>query len=69
MFDEKTGEELWKFDSLPLRDPERDQGQGRLDRHGLVVGVNGLLFVNSGYGMFGQAPGNVMLAFKPKPGR
>ena len=31
-----------------------------------IVGVNGLLIVNSGYGMFGQAPGNVMLAFRPK---
>jgi hypothetical protein len=28
--------------------------------------VNGLLLVNSGYGMFGQTAGNVLLAFKPK---
>ena len=32
-----------------------------------ILGVNGLLIVGSGYGMFGQAPGNVLLAFKPKP--
>jgi hypothetical protein len=25
-----------------------------------------MLFVNSGYGMFGQMPGNVMLAFRVK---
>jgi hypothetical protein len=28
--------------------------------------MNGLLLVNSGYGMFGQAGGNMLLAFKPK---
>jgi polyvinyl alcohol dehydrogenase (cytochrome) len=31
-----------------------------------IVAVNGMLFVNSGYGLFGQMPGNVLLAFKPK---
>ena len=30
-----------------------------------IVGVNGLLLAGSGYGMFGQAPGNVLLAFLP----
>ena len=28
------------------------------------VAVDGMLFVNSGYGMFGQMPGNVLLAFE-----
>lgn len=28
--------------------------------------ANGYLLVNSGYGMFGQLAGNVLLAFKPK---
>jgi hypothetical protein len=28
--------------------------------------VNGLLLVNSGYAMFGQTGGNMLLAFKPK---
>jgi polyvinyl alcohol dehydrogenase (cytochrome) len=31
-----------------------------------IVAANGMLFVNSGYGLFGQMPGNVLLAFKPK---
>ena len=26
--------------------------------------ANGMLFVNSGYGSFGQIPGNVLLAFE-----
>lgn len=30
--------------------------------------ASGLLIVNSGQGMFGQAPGNAMIAFKPKEG-
>jgi hypothetical protein len=25
-----------------------------------------MLFVSSGYGLFGQMPGNVLLAFRPK---
>ena len=31
-----------------------------------IVATNGMLFVNSGYGMFGQMPGNVLLAFRPR---
>ena len=31
-----------------------------------IVATNGMLFVTSGYGLFGQMPGNVLLAFKPK---
>ena len=30
---------------------------------GLAVVVGGTLYVNSGYGMFGEMPGNVLLAF------
>ncbi len=35
---------------------------GSLDGPGPVV-VGGILYVNSGYGMFGEMPGNVLLAF------
>ena len=35
---------------------------GSLDGSGAVV-VDGMLYVNSGYGVFGGAPGNVLLAF------
>ena len=35
---------------------------GAIDGLGPVI-VGGMLYVNSGYGMFGGAPGNVLLAF------
>ncbi len=31
-----------------------------------IIGVNGLVLVNSGYGLFAQGAGNVMIAYKPK---
>jgi len=36
---------------------------GALDSAGIVA-ANGTLYVNSGYGLFGQPAGNVLLAFK-----
>jgi polyvinyl alcohol dehydrogenase (cytochrome) len=65
--DLKTGREIWTFDTL------RDYvtlngvpGKGGSIDAASIVAVNGLLLSGSGYGMFGQAPGNVLLAFKPK---
>jgi polyvinyl alcohol dehydrogenase (cytochrome) len=70
VFDEKTGAELWKFDTATTYDTLNGvKAHGGSIDTASIVGVNGLLLVNSGYGMFGQAPGNVMLAFKPKAGR
>jgi polyvinyl alcohol dehydrogenase (cytochrome) len=67
VFDEKTGRELWKTDTaMPFETLNGVKGNGGSIDSASIVGVNGLLIVNSGYGMFGQAPGNVMLAFKPK---
>ena len=31
-----------------------------------IIAVNGMLILNSGYGLSGGNPGNVTLAFKPK---
>jgi len=39
---------------------------GTIDSHALSAG-DGMVFVTSGYGAFGQTPGNVLIAFKPKP--
>jgi polyvinyl alcohol dehydrogenase (cytochrome) len=67
VIDEKTGKELWKFDTAtPFDTLNGIKAHGGSIDTASIVGVNGLLLVNSGYGMFGQAPGNVMLAFKPK---
>lgn len=60
----KDGKILWDFDTA------RDFGMvngiqakgGALDGPSPVF-ADGMLYVNSGYGMFGQMPGNVILAF------
>lgn len=65
--DTRTGAELWTFDTL--RDFQGLNGVaghgGSIDSAGIVA-VNGLLLAPSGYGMFGQAPGNMLLAFRPR---
>ena len=38
---------------------------GAIDGPGPTV-AGGMVFVSSGYGLFGQMPGNVLLAFGPK---
>jgi polyvinyl alcohol dehydrogenase (cytochrome) len=66
--DGTTGQALWRYDTVRSYETVNGvAGQGgSIDSAGIVA-ANGMLLVNSGYGMFGQAPGNVMLAFKPKP--
>jgi polyvinyl alcohol dehydrogenase (cytochrome) len=63
-YSSSTGEVLWDFDTV--REYETVNGQkakgGSLDGPGAAV-VGGMVFVNSGYGMFGAMPGNVLLAF------
>lgn len=68
IYDARTGEEVFRYDTL--RDFATLNGVpangGAIDSHSLFAGA-GMLFVASGYSSFGQAPGNVLLAFKPKP--
>ena len=67
VFDAKTGDVLFTFDTA--RSFEAINGVeargGSIDSASITA-ANGYLFVNSGYGMFGQLAGNVLLAFKPK---
>jgi polyvinyl alcohol dehydrogenase (cytochrome) len=60
----KTGEIIWDFNTA--RDFETVNGipgkGGSLDSAGPVI-VNGMVFTNSGYGMWQGLPGNVLLAF------
>jgi polyvinyl alcohol dehydrogenase (cytochrome) len=65
--DAKDGKQLWKFDTATtFQGINGVSGKGgSIDAASITAG-NGLLFVNSGYGMFGETPGNVILAFRPK---
>jgi polyvinyl alcohol dehydrogenase (cytochrome) len=60
----KTGEIAWDFNTV--RDFETVNGVpgkgGSLDSAGPVI-ANGMVFTNSGYGMWQGLPGNVLLAF------
>jgi len=66
-FASEDGQVIWDFDTR--RDFATVNGVsakgGAIDGPGPVV-VNGMLFMNSGYGRFGGAPGNVLLAFAPE---
>jgi polyvinyl alcohol dehydrogenase (cytochrome) len=66
-FDAKTGELLFKFDTARTFETVNAiaANGGSID-NASIVAANGHLFVTSGYGMFGQPAGNVLLAFKPK---
>lgn len=64
--DAKTGEMLWKVETdRPFETLNGVEAKGGAIDAASIVAVNGVLLVNSGYGMFGQTPGNVMLALKP----
>jgi polyvinyl alcohol dehydrogenase (cytochrome) len=65
--DAKDGKQLWKFDTATtFQGINGVSGKGgSIDAASITAG-NGLLFVNSGYGMFGETPGNVVLAFRAK---
>jgi polyvinyl alcohol dehydrogenase (cytochrome) len=67
VLDVKNGKVLFKFDTAQsFQGINGVEGQGGAIDNASIVAANGRLFVNSGYGMFGQMPGNVLLAFKPK---
>ena len=63
-YDSKNGAILWDFDTAgPYKTVNGvDARGGSLDGGGPAVG-GGMLFVNSGYAIWGGLPGNVLLAF------
>lgn len=59
-----TGAVIWDVDTareFPTVNDKPARG-GAMDVAGPAI-VNGMLFVNSGYGQWGGMPGNVLLAF------
>jgi polyvinyl alcohol dehydrogenase (cytochrome) len=61
------GRLLWEFDTVR----EFSTVNGVPAKGGAIDGpsptvANGMVYVSSGYGLFGQLPGNVLLAFGPK---
>jgi polyvinyl alcohol dehydrogenase (cytochrome) len=67
VLDAQTGQPLWKQDTaVAYQGLNGVAGKGgSIDAAGITV-ANGLVLVNSGYGMFGETPGNVIVAYKPK---
>ena len=63
--DMDNGKILWQTDTaVEFKTVNGLQAHGgAIDVDGPVIG-NGMLFINSGYSMFGQLPGNVLLAFE-----
>jgi len=67
VFDAQSGEVLWHYNTMREFETINDvEGNGGSLDSSPYIAANGTLFVQSGYSRFGQAPGNVLLAFKPK---
>jgi polyvinyl alcohol dehydrogenase (cytochrome) len=67
VFDTRSGEPIFSFDTARSFDTVNGvKGHGGAIDNATVVAANGMLLVQSGYGLMG-VPGNVLLAFKPKP--
>ncbi len=67
IFDGKTGAVLKTLDTIGPKNTINDiAGKGgSIDSHGISAGA-GMIFINSGYGAFGQTSGNVLIAYRPK---
>jgi polyvinyl alcohol dehydrogenase (cytochrome) len=67
VFDAATGKTLWSYDTMRKFDTVNGiPGNGGSIDSSPYVAANGSLFVVSGYSRFGESPGNVLLAFRPK---
>jgi polyvinyl alcohol dehydrogenase (cytochrome) len=67
IFDAQRGEPLFSFDTArPFDTLNGVEAKGGAIDNFSIWAANGMLFVQSGYGLMG-VPGNVLLAFKPAP--
>jgi polyvinyl alcohol dehydrogenase (cytochrome) len=67
IFDGKTGQLLNTLDTVGPKTTINGVAAkgGSIDAHGISAGA-GMIFVNSGYGSFGQTAGNVLIAYRAK---
>lgn len=67
-WDIETGQVLWQYATArPVAASNGVQGHGgAIDVAGVIMG-QGYVYVLSGYSLFGQLPGNLLLAFKTGP--
>lgn len=64
-YDTENGHIIWDYNTVQkYQTVDGVPGQGGSMDGGAPIISNGMLFVNSGYGEFGEKPGNVILAFK-----
>jgi polyvinyl alcohol dehydrogenase (cytochrome) len=70
IFDGVDGRVLFQFDTArPFESINGIEGEGgSVDSNSIAAGA-GMVFSASGYGFFGQKPGNVLLAFRPRGNR
>ncbi|MBC7984484.1 MAG: PQQ-binding-like beta-propeller repeat protein, partial [Candidatus Obscuribacterales bacterium] len=67
VFDAATGATLWSYDTMRKFETVNGiPGNGGSIDSSPYVAANGTLYVVSGYARFGESPGNVLLAFRPK---
>lgn len=67
MLERKTGKLVWQYSTArEFQTINGVPGNGAAVDNASIIAANGLVIMNSGYGLFGQGPGNVMIAFKPK---
>jgi len=66
-YDAETGEVIWSFDTARVFETVNNVAArgGSMDGAGPVA-AGGMVYVTSGYSIFGGMPGNVLLAFKPR---
>lgn len=63
-FDTRTGEVLWSFDTArAFTALNGEQARGSSIAGGGPLIVDGMVYLNSGYGIYGSDAGNVLLAF------
>ncbi|MCW3116111.1 MAG: dehydrogenase [Chitinophagaceae bacterium] len=61
----RDGKIVWDYDTVKdFETINKIKGKGGALDGAAPVAANGMLFVNSGYGQFGEIPGNVLLAFE-----